>query len=78
MTVVAVHPDSESLEYHMDTGKEEFRKFADLLDLLNIEAYGDVNDSIYERLRQKAQMLEQESVTVYNYSAGFFRNTQLN
>ena len=25
MTVVAVHPDSESVEFHMDTGADEFR-----------------------------------------------------
>jgi hypothetical protein len=29
MTVVAVHPDSESLEFHMDEGSAEFRKFAE-------------------------------------------------
>ena len=28
MTVVAIHPDSASLELHMDEGNEEFRKFA--------------------------------------------------
>ena len=28
MTVVAVHPDSGSLELHMDIGGEEFRKLA--------------------------------------------------
>lgn len=32
MTVVAVHPDSASLEFHMDVGGAEFRKFADLID----------------------------------------------
>ena len=26
MTVVAVHPDSESLEFHLDVGNAEFRK----------------------------------------------------
>ena len=30
MTVVAVHPDSASLEFHMDVGGAEFRKFRDL------------------------------------------------
>ena len=32
MTVVAVHPDSESVEFHMDTGADEFRDFADLIE----------------------------------------------
>ncbi|WP_049780141.1 hypothetical protein [Aromatoleum aromaticum] len=30
MTVVAVHPNSESLEFHMDVGSGEFRKFVHL------------------------------------------------
>ena len=42
MTVIAVHPDSESLEFHMDTGADEFRNFADLIDLSRIEVYGAV------------------------------------
>ena len=37
MTVVAVHPDSASLEFHMDTGAGEFRKFAPLIDLIRID-----------------------------------------
>ncbi len=73
MTVVAIHPDSESLKYHMDVGKEEFRKFADLLDLLKIEVYGDISDSVYERLRQKVQMLGKGTVVVHDFNAGFFR-----
>lgn len=73
MTVISVHPDSESLEYHMDTGKEEFRKFADLLDLVKIEVYGSISNSVHERLRQKAQMLGDGTVDVHNFSAGFFR-----
>lgn len=73
MTVVAIHPDSESLEYHLDAGKEEFRKFAELLDLLKIEVYGKISDSVHNRLRQKAQMLGKATVAVHDFSAGFFR-----
>jgi hypothetical protein len=40
MTVVAVHPDSASLELHMDIGSEEFRKLAHLLTLTASECYG--------------------------------------
>src|SRR5215211_584362 len=57
MTVVAIHPDSESLEFHMDTGAAEFRRFGDLLDLLRIEVYGAVSDPALERLHEKARML---------------------
>jgi hypothetical protein len=73
MTVVALHPDSESLEFHMDTGAEEFRKFADLIDLSSIEVYGAVSDGVLERLHRKARMLGSETVTVHELCAGFWR-----
>lgn len=73
MTVVAVHPDSESLKYHMDVGKEEFRKFADLLDLVKIEVYGDISDAVYQRLRQKVEMLGKGTVVVHDLNTGFYR-----
>ena len=57
MTVVAVHPDSGSLELHMDIGGEEFRKLAHLLTLTAIECYGRPSERAIEQLRQKAAML---------------------
>jgi hypothetical protein len=73
MAVVAVHPDSASLAYHMDVGREEFRKFADLIDLLKIEVYGHVSDAVLERLQQKAQMLGRATVAVHEFFSGFVR-----
>ena len=73
MTVVAVHPDSASLEFHMDVGAEEFRKFADLIDLSRIDVYGAVSDAVVERLHRKAQMLGSATVTVHELHAGFAR-----
>lgn len=73
MTVVAVHPDSAALEFHMDVGDAEFRRFADLLDLSSITVYGDISESVRERLDRKAQMLGSGSVSVYSSYAGFAR-----
>lgn len=73
MTVVAVHPDSASLEFHMDEGDEEFRKFGELIDLLSIEVYGRVSDAVRERLHQKARMLGKGSVAIHDFYAGFAR-----
>lgn len=73
MTVVAVHPDSASLEYHMDVGGAEFRRFADLIDLLKIEVYGRVSDAVLERLHQKARMLGAGTVAMHELYAGFAR-----
>lgn len=73
MAVVAVHPDSESLEYHLDTGGKEFRKFAELIELSSIEVYGQVSDPVLERLHRKARMLGRGTVTVHDFHAGFAR-----
>jgi hypothetical protein len=73
MTVVAVHPDSASLEFHMDVGGAEFRKFGDLIDLLRIEVYGRVSDAVLERLHEKARMLGRGTVVVHELYAGFIR-----
>lgn len=73
MTVVAVHPDSDSMAFHLDTCKAEFRKFADLIELSAIEVYGHVDASVIERLKTKARMLGQENVSVHEFRAGFSR-----
>jgi hypothetical protein len=57
MTVVAVHPDPESLERHMDIGGVEFRKLAPLVTLTAIECYGRPSDRALEQLRDKAAAL---------------------
>jgi hypothetical protein len=73
MTVVAVHPDSECLEFHMDVGNEEFRKFSSLIELSGIDVYGSVSEAVVERLERKAQMLGTGTVTVHAQYAGFDR-----
>jgi hypothetical protein len=57
MTVVAVHPDSASLELHMDVGSAEFRKLAHLLTLTAIECFGRPSERALEQLLQKAATL---------------------
>jgi hypothetical protein len=57
MTVVAVHPDSASLELHMDIGGAEFSKLAPFLTLTAIECYGRPSPHAIEQLRSKASAL---------------------
>src|SRR5437867_306367 len=57
MTVVAVHPDSASLELHMEIGSAEFRKLAHMLTLSSIECYGRPSERAPEQLREKAATL---------------------
>jgi hypothetical protein len=74
MTVVALHPDSASLEHHLDVGAAEFRKFADLIDLLTIDVYGAVSEAVLERLHRKARTLGTGTVAVHEFHAGFARS----
>lgn len=73
MTVVAVHPDSASMEFHMKIGGPAFRKFADLIDLEKIEVYGEPSEAVIRQLWQKAQMLGRGTVHVHSRHAGFDR-----
>lgn len=74
MTVVAIHPDSASLELHMEVGGPQFRKFKDLIRLRKIEVYGQPSDTVLSALRQKALMLgDEDSVVVQRLHAGFAR-----
>ena len=72
MTVVAVHPDSASLELHMDIGGAEFRKLGHLLTLTAIECYGQPSARALEQLQSKADALgEGGTVVSLGRFAGF-------
>ena len=74
MTVVAIHPDSASLELHMEVAGGEFRKLAHLLTLREIWLYGRPSDRALALLRQKAEMLGEGAVVVVQEPyAGFAR-----
>lgn len=73
MTVVHVHPDSASLEFHMEVAGPAFPKFAEFIKLLRIDVYGKPGDDLVERMRQKAQMLGNGTVLVHRLHAGFTR-----
>jgi len=57
MTVIAVHPDSASLEFHVEIGGPEFRKLADFISLTAIEVYGRPSEKALEQVRLKAAVL---------------------
>jgi hypothetical protein len=74
MTVVAVHPDSASLELHLEIGGPRFRRFAEFIDLRLIEVYGEPSATALTQMRQKAQLLgEGGRVAVHELQAGFGR-----
>ena len=73
LTVVAVHPDSASLEFHMETLADEFRKLGPLLKLKSIEVYGEVSAKAMDLLQKKAADLGEGGVIVSHRYAGFSR-----
>ena len=75
MTVVAVHPDTASLELHLEIGNEEFRKLGEMITLRQIRVFGPISDRAREMLEQKAEMLG-GSVSVSERFAGFARLPQ--
>jgi hypothetical protein len=73
MTVMHVHADSASLEYHMDVAGPGFRKLADLLTLSSIRIYGEPSEKVLEQLHEKARLLGSGNVIVQRPQAGFTR-----
>jgi quinol monooxygenase YgiN len=73
MTVLQIHPDSASMERHMEVAGPVFAKFADLLVLRTIDIYGSPSEKVLELLRRKAELLGTASVAVHDRQAGFAR-----
>lgn len=74
MTVVAVHPDSASMKFHLEIADSRFRTFADLITLQGIEVYGRPSAKVLGQLQQKAEMLGAAGkVAVSERHAGFAR-----
>jgi hypothetical protein len=73
MTVIHMHVDSASLEYHMDVAGSAFRRFANLLTLSSIRVYGEPSERAVRQLHEKARLLGCSDVIVQPLHAGFSR-----
>lgn len=73
MTVVQVHPDSASMEFHMNVAGSAFPKFSELVTLSRIDIFGKPSDKLLEQMRQKAQILGDAALVVHELHAGFIR-----
>jgi hypothetical protein len=65
MTVIHLHPDPASLEYHMVVAGPLLPPFADLLEQQSIDVFGEPSDVVLEQLRWKAELLGSGSVRVH-------------
>ena len=73
MTVVHVHPDSASLEYHIEVAGPFFRRFVGLVTLSSINVYGEASEGLLAQLQEKAELLGRGAVEVAALHAGFTR-----
>ena len=73
MTVVHVHPDSASLEYHMEVAAPFFRRFVELVTLSSVHIYGDPSEKVLKQSHEKARLLGRAEVTADALYAGFTR-----
>jgi hypothetical protein len=73
MTVAQVHPDSESMEYHMTVAGPAFAGFLELVTLSTLDVYGEPSEALLEQLRRKVQLLGPATVVVHDLQAGFAR-----
>ncbi len=73
MTVVSLHPDSASLEYHLEVAGPHFRQFVELVTLSSIHIYGEPSEKVLEQAHEKARLLGRGPVVVEPLHAGFAR-----
>lgn len=76
MTVIHMHADPASLDYHMDAAGPRFGRFADLLTLRSIHIYGEPSEEAVGQLRDKVRLLGSGEVIVYAPHTGFDRFAQ--
>lgn len=73
MTVVHVHPDSASLEYHMEVAGPVFRELVELVSLSATHIYGEASEKALSQSHEKARLLGRDAVVVDSLHAGFTR-----
>ena len=73
VTIVQVHPDSASMENHMEVAAHLFRRMTGLLTMRSMDVYGRPSDRLLEQMREKARMLGASGVGVHDLGAGFTR-----
>lgn len=75
MTVIHIHPDAASLEFHMNVAGHLFPKFAEFVRMVRIDIYGEPGEHVVEKLRQKTEGLGSGTVHVHQTHTGVSRST---
>src|SRR5436309_1556137 len=76
MTVVHMHEDGVSLDFHMDVVGPQLERFADLLALVSTDIYGEPGARALRQLQDKLRLLGSGEVVVHASHAGFIRQRE--
>jgi quinol monooxygenase YgiN len=74
MTVMHVHPDAESVEYHLEVAGPIFRRFVELVTLTSTHIYGRPSEKVLKQADEKVRLLGRGDVDVQALHAGFTRS----
>jgi hypothetical protein len=73
MTVASLHPDSASLEHHMEVARPRFREVVGLVTLSSVHIFGEPSETVMRRVHEKAELWGRGTVVVEPSYAGFTR-----
>jgi quinol monooxygenase YgiN len=74
MTVMHVHPDAASVEYHLEVAGPFFRRFVELVTLTSTHIYGRPSETVLRQADEKVRLLGRGVVDVQALHAGFSRS----
>jgi hypothetical protein len=74
MTVMHVHPDAASVEYHLEVAGPFFRRFVELVTLTSTHIYGRPSETVLRQADEKVRLLGRGVVHVQALHAGFSRS----
>jgi hypothetical protein len=72
MSVLHMHQDLPSLDFHLQVAGPLFPPVAPLVQLRSIEIFGAVNEELVKQLKAKTQLLG-GTVIIHDHHAGFAR-----
>jgi hypothetical protein len=70
-TTIMVHPDSASLEFHLQVASSKIQGGVQMVQTRRIELYGDVSERLLEQLRRISAISGDWPVTVKSHLHGF-------
>lgn len=73
MTVMHMHANQDSLEFHMEVAGPKFPPIGEFIELDSIDVYGRLSEDLIERLKDKASTLGSGRVSVHELHQGVDR-----